>query len=229
LKNNLTNNKERNHQIYLEKYKQQQNQDLENIKNQHNLAIEELKQNKTQEVEELKILNSMWLKTIETQMHFNEMAAKARQLGLSFAVAAIGLVLVSSMKSETTIKVTITVLNRSINLSAAFCIFTIAAIAVYAVSILDTGVYHNMLRGAVSFGEDLESNPRLRKITSSELGLTESVSLFSRHKYVKKHADRSISKGKKITALDKIKKFYRFIISVLIIFALVSFVMSQGN
>jgi hypothetical protein len=34
---------------------------------------------------------AIWAKTIDTQMHFNEMAVKSRQFGLAFVAAALGL------------------------------------------------------------------------------------------------------------------------------------------
>lgn len=37
---------------------------------------------------------SIWSKVIDTQMHFNEMAVKSRQLGLTFVAAALGVAVV---------------------------------------------------------------------------------------------------------------------------------------
>lgn len=34
---------------------------------------------------------SIWAKSVDTQMHFNEMSVKARQFGLTFVAAALGL------------------------------------------------------------------------------------------------------------------------------------------
>ena len=36
----------------------------------------------------------IWAKTVDTQMHFNEMSVKSRQLGLAFVAAALGVAIV---------------------------------------------------------------------------------------------------------------------------------------
>jgi hypothetical protein len=36
-------------------------------------------------------LVAIWAKAVDTQMHFNEMSVKSRQLGLTFVAAALGL------------------------------------------------------------------------------------------------------------------------------------------
>ena len=41
-----------------------------------------------------KIYLAIWEKAVDTQMHFNEMSVKARQFGLTFVAAALGLGLV---------------------------------------------------------------------------------------------------------------------------------------
>jgi len=55
-----------------------------------------------------------------------------------------------------------------------------AAIVLYAIRVLDVGVYHRMLRGAVAFNEELEEKNLLSLFGTSK-GLTQSISFFSRH------------------------------------------------
>ena len=45
----------------------------------------------TDNIEILKLQKEVWEKAVDTQMHFNEMCVKSRQLGLTFVVAALGL------------------------------------------------------------------------------------------------------------------------------------------
>jgi hypothetical protein len=41
--------------------------------------------------EQQEIYVSIWAKTVDTQMHFNDMCVKSRQFGLAFVAAALGL------------------------------------------------------------------------------------------------------------------------------------------
>jgi hypothetical protein len=41
-----------------------------------------------------RLQKEIWEKTLDTQMHFNEMSVRSRQLGLSFVVASLGVVVV---------------------------------------------------------------------------------------------------------------------------------------
>src|SRR5260370_24416667 len=51
---------------------------------------------------------AVWAKTVETQMHFNEMSVKSRQFGLAFVAAALGLgIVLLSRGQEFTITIPI--------------------------------------------------------------------------------------------------------------------------
>lgn len=43
---------------------------------------------------------SIWAKVVDTQMHFNEMSVKSRQLGLTFVAAALGIGVVLVTRGE---------------------------------------------------------------------------------------------------------------------------------
>lgn len=99
---------------------------------------------------------TIWAKTVDTQMHINEMSVKSRQFGLAFVTAALGLgILLLSRGQEFAITIPI---FGGFQLHATVLVVLSGAFALYAVSILDLNVYHRMLRGAVSFGEDFEQN-----------------------------------------------------------------------
>ena len=100
--------------------------------------------------EQQEIYVSIWAKTIETQMHFNEMSVKSRQFGLAFVAAALGLgILLLSRGQEFAITIS---LFGGFKLHATVLVILSGAFALYAVSLLDLNVYHKMLRGAVAFG-----------------------------------------------------------------------------
>lgn len=127
-------------------------------------------------------LVAIWAKAVDTQMHFNEMSVKSRQLGLTFVAAALGLAvfLFSRSGSEAKYAFTATIRGHVIALHVAEFIILAAAASVYAVKLLDLGVYHKMLRGAVAFGEDLEE-VHLRKMLGLNKGMTQAISHFSRN------------------------------------------------
>jgi len=150
----------------------------------------------------------IWKTTIETQMHFNEMSVKSRQLGLTFVAAALGVALVLLTHQEDFfIKI-----SDAIRIHVSVILILGSAFAIHAVKGLDLNVYHKMLRGAVTFGEDFEEN-YMKKIFDLEKGMTQSISHFSRFSDAnvrKRESGRYHYKGdNKVTAYDKIKKFYR--------------------
>jgi hypothetical protein len=159
---------------------------------------------------------TIWSKAVDTQMHFNEMSVKSRQFGLGFVAAALGLgIVLLTRGQEFAIAVPIC---GGFDLHMTVLIVLASAFALYAVMILDLNVYHKMLRGAVSFGEDFERN-YMREVFSLEMGMTQAISHFSRHedasvtlqqdgKYHYVGSDRK-------DARTKIRRFYRFSIGTL--------------
>jgi hypothetical protein len=128
--------------------------------------------------EQQEIYVAIWAKAVDTQMHFNEMAVKARQFGLAFVAAALGLGIVLLIRREEfTLRVSFL---GGFDLHMTVLIAFASAAALYAVRILDLNVYHKMLRGAVTFGEDFEQN-YMKEIFALEKGMTQAVSHFSRH------------------------------------------------
>lgn len=165
---------------------------------------------------------AIWSKTVETQMHFNEMSVKSRQLGLAFVTAALGVaVVVIGRKDDFGLIVSIG--NIKFYLHVAVMIILAAALALTAVRILDLNVYHKMLRGAVSFGEDFE-NRYMKHLFSLEKGMTGAISHFSRHEDAKVNPTDTgyqyLGGSTEKSALVKIRMFYNVTTSVLVIVAL---------
>jgi histidinol phosphatase-like enzyme len=137
---------------------------------------------------------AIWAKAVDTQMHFNEMSVKSRQLGLTFVAAALGLAvfLFSRSGSDAKFEFSASIHGRPFQFHVAEFIILAAAAAVYAVKLLDLGVYHKMLRGAVAFGEDLEE-VHLRKMLGriERLGLSD---IFTRV-YCRERGRSSLPEG----------------------------------
>lgn len=151
----------------------------------------------------------IWKKAVETQMHFNEMSVKSRQLGLSFVVAALGIAVVLLSRTED-LQIAVALIGYEIHPSGL--IVLLAALGTYAVKRLDLGVYHKMLRGAVAFGEDLEKTLRKSSLMPTKMGMTESISHYSR--------GLDGSRGE-TTAARKITRFYWLLIVALVVIGLV--------
>lgn len=126
--------------------------------------------------EQQEIYLAIWQKAVDTQMHFNEMSVKARQFGLTFVAAALGLgVVILSRGSDFVLSIP----YLGFDLHGVVLLVIAGAFALFAVSLLDLRVYHRMLRGAVTFGEDFEEN-YMKQIFRLEKGMTQAISHFSR-------------------------------------------------
>jgi hypothetical protein len=160
----------------------------------------------------------IWKKAVETQMHFNEMSVKSRQFGLAFVAAALGVgIVLLSRGNDFAIPVAIFGVKFYIHITVLITLA--AALGLSAVRILDLHVYHKMLRGAVTFGEDFEQN-YMKKIFDLDKGMTQAISHYSRFD------DAAIEEvdGKyryrgstHVTAEEKVRQFYRYAIWTLII------------
>ena len=176
----------------------------------------------------------IWSKAVDTQMHFNEMSVKSRQLGLTFVAAALG-VGVALLSRQSDFSISVPVFGLNVVLHVSVLIILAAVVALFGVRILDLGVYHRMLRGAVTFGEDFEEH-YMKRLFDLEKGMTQAISHYSRHDDagIEKESEKPYHyMGKsRVTAEVKIKKFYNFVIWALMAAAIFIFIvtnMSQGR
>jgi hypothetical protein len=173
--------------------------------------------------EEKEVYVTIWSKVVDTQMHFNEMSVKARQFGLAFVAAALGLaVVLASRGQESVINVPY---FGGFKIHASVFIAAASAVALYAVKLLDLKVYHRMLRGAVAFGEDFEQS-YMKEIFNLEKGMTQAISHFSRHddaRVVLREGKYEYTGNKMLRAEAKISRFYTFTIWALSFLALALF------
>lgn len=166
----------------------------------------------------------IWKKSVDTQMHFNEMSGKSRQLGLTFVAASLGVAVVMLARGD---DFALVFLGWKIHVGVLLILAAI--LALWGVRRLDLDVYHRMLRGAVTFGEDFENN-YMKKIFALDKGMTQAISHYSRHSDadVDKSAARYIYIGSdKITAEQKIRQFYRDTMLFLIGSALALFLITN--
>jgi hypothetical protein len=176
--------------------------------------------------EEQEVYVSIWQKAVDTQMHFNEMSVKARQFGLTFVAAALGLgIVMLSRGQEFALSLPY---FGGFEFHATVLLVLASAFALYAVRQLDLKVYHRMLRGSVTFGEDFEEN-YVKKIFDLEKGMTQAISHYSRFD------DAKVEKGKpkyhymgsqEGNAEEKIRRFYNFSIGALLAAAIGLFLLT---
>ncbi len=152
-----------------------------------------------------------WKQAINTQMHFNDLCVRSRQLGLTFVVAALGLsVVLLSNYSDAKIEV------FSFNIHVAAFLMFICVIAVFAVWILDLGVYHKMLQGSVSFVEEMDKAGFSSPYSGIPYGMTQFISAYSRNKRPPLKNGR-LSLVTDTSARGKVRNFYILICAVLIL------------
>lgn len=166
----------------------------------------------------------IWKKAVETQMHFNEMSGKSRQLGLTFVAASLGVAVVMIARGD---DFALSIWSWQVHVGVLLMLAGL--LALWGVRGLDLNVYHRMLRGAVTFGEDFERN-YMRSIFHLEKGMTQAISHYSRHNdaNVDKTGPRYIYKGESpITAEDKIRGFYKFTATFLLLAALALFLINN--
>lgn len=161
----------------------------------------------------------IWERAVATQMHFNDMSARARQLGLTFVVATLGLVVVILGKEEPLV-VKAAIGDYLYSTNVAGVLILISALGVLAVWRLDVGVYHHMLRGAVYFGEDIEKSYLSGDEIGYPEGMTALISRFSRFKDAERLQSGEYTGTKKRTASSKISWFYGIIFTTLIFLSL---------
>jgi hypothetical protein len=163
-------------------------------------------------------LIKIWERAVQTQMHFNEMSVKSRQLGFTFVVAALGAAAYTLSKpGEFTFE-----LWGGLQFHVGLLLAIIGGLAVFAIKQLDLGVYHRMLRGAVTFGEDFEAN-HLAKYLRLNKGMTQAISHYSRYGDAAKKTVRGkyVYSGATLkSAEDKLRAFYLTVICLVIAFAL---------
>ncbi|MBA3577206.1 MAG: hypothetical protein H0W39_06315 [Sphingomonas sp.] len=163
-------------------------------------------------------LISIWSKAVDTQMHFNEMSVRSRQLGLTFVTAALALAVVL-ITQQNEFALTFVTGWGSFKLHLAVLLIAAAAAGLLAVRRLDLSVYHRMLIGAVEFGEDFEEQYMKKHVFILDKGMTQTISLYSRYSdagYNEQGGKRAYHGSERYSAGEKLKGFYNGVLISLI-------------
>jgi hypothetical protein len=160
-----------------------------------------------------KSLLLVWERAIQTQMHFAELSIKTRQIGMTVVGATLGLAIVLA-RSDSSFNIAFA--GYSLPITSVLC--WTSALVLFAIWILDVTVYHQMLRGAVAFNEELEEK-NLLQLFGTDKGLTQAISFFSRHPDAEyKNSSYGRRNEKKIHyAGNRISLFYWLMIGALIL------------
>ena len=179
----------------------------------------------TDQIEKLTLYKEIWEKAVDTQMHFNDMQVRSRQLGLTLIVASLALaaILLRSTTEDNFVDIEIFGL---IHVSALIILF--AALSLLPLAILDIGVYHAMLRGAVYFGEEFERSIMVPRILTTQngksymqYGMTQLISLFSRGQYDFVDGALQVRERKKVNFTARIKILAFYIVAFALLLAIV--------
>lgn len=96
-----------------------------------------------------KIRLEIWKQGIATTMHFTEMSARTRQIGLAFVVASLGLA-ITLLAQYHDARLPLVISDSQYSLHISGVIILLSAVGLYAIMLLDLKVYHRMLRGSVA-------------------------------------------------------------------------------
>ncbi len=152
----------------------------------------------------------IWKQAIATTIHFTEMSARTRQIGLAFVVAALGLA-ITLLAQYREARLPFVIFGYQYDLHISGVIVLLSAAGLYAIMLLDLKVYHRMLRGSVAFTTALERAGFRDVHMRTEKGLTESISYYSRSAHDK--TGNIASDKRSSTAEAKIVRFYRVAIT----------------
>ena len=127
--------------------------------------------------EETELLVRLWEKTIDVQMHFNEIEMKVRNFAVTVIAAFMGAIGVSTKE-----EIIITVGGNEYPLAAFLALS--ALVIWFAFYLIDRHWYHRLLYGSVAFGIELEkklSSAFPNKVPAQ--GLTETIGAHSPIKF----------------------------------------------
>jgi hypothetical protein len=172
---------------------------------------------------------TVWAKVVDTQMHFNEMSVKSRQLGLTFVTAALALAVVL-ITQEKEFALEFATRWGVLKLHLAVLLIGAAAAGLLAVRRLDLSVYHRMLRGAVEFGNDFEEHYMKTKVFDLDKGMTQTISHYSRYEdasFTEQNGRWIYTGGQAYTAGQKLQGFYSWVFLSLLGAAALIFVITN--
>src|SRR6266568_6472968 len=131
------------------------------------------KLDKDSSVARQELIVNVWNKIVDTQMHFNEMVMRVRNLAITLVLAVFGAA-AYSIQSPLFVQLG----GREVHIS--LFIISFGLVGWVALGILDVGHFHMLLRGAVKKGMDLEKQYSEDPLLGHLLGMTTVISGESR-------------------------------------------------
>jgi hypothetical protein len=160
---------------------------------QENIALK-LEAGRKSTLEEAELILSTWTKTVDTQMHFNEMVMKVRSLAITLLLASFGAAAYSLQTPQF-----LTVSGRPVHVAAFIIAFGL--VGWVALAVVDLQHFHKLLRGTVAFGMRLEKIYKEHIVLGPLLGMTTAIAEESRTFLgMKKIMGFKATAGKKIAA-----------------------------
>jgi len=159
----------------------------------------------------MKVLLDLWSKTVDVQLQLTRVAARARLLGLALIASAltIGILLVAIGHDWA---LTVPLGQSHLTLHSAVLVLAASVGALLLLRMLDLNVYDRMLRGAASFGEDLEEQhlkPEL--IDGVARGMTQAIAYYAQYADAgtRRTGRRLVYFGSQEDAVaDRVRRFY---------------------
>lgn len=175
------------------------------------------------ESEKLKIQFKVWKAALESQMHFNDLVVKARQLCFSVIAILLGAIFYSARDTSAHSFIYLKYLG---GIHVAFFLTLIIILLVLFLRRIEIVILHPMLQGAVYFSVNYEKYVLKKTIFNDHNGLSQSILLYSQYPNDQKSSDEKYlddnfeSETVKSSLSNKIKNTYCWTISVLIIIAI---------
>lgn len=154
---------------------------------------------------------SAWAKVVDTQMHFNDMVMRVRNLAITLILAAFGAAAYSVQA-----QIFVNVFGSPVHVSFFIIVFGLAGWV--ALWVMDLGHFHKLLRGAVGFGMDIEKEYQNDPFLKNLLGMTTRISKESRE-----------FMGYPIKAGKKLGVFYSVVFVIGLCFSIVTFNLDQKS
>jgi len=151
--------------------------------------------------EEAELILSTWTKTVDTQMHFNEMVMKVRSLAITLLLASFGAAAYSLQTPQF-----LNISGHAVHVAAFIIAFGL--VGWIALAVVDLQHFHKLLRGAVAFGMRLEKAYKEHIVLGPVMGMTTAIAEESRTFLGMKEI-----MGCKATAGKKIAAFYLVVLT----------------
>ena len=151
---------------------------LSSLESEMQLLKQSVDEHKTKEysLKESELVFAAWSKIVDTQMHFNDMVMRVRNLAVTLILAVFGAAAYGIQYQAPQYFLDISGHKTHVS----FLVVTFGVAGWFALWILDTQHFHLQLRGAVEFGKNLENKYSGNGLLGNILGMTNAITKYSR-------------------------------------------------